>query len=230
MDCDLFIEEAGALFENYRILDKSEIKLNTGKGSVIAIAGEYFLNREFESTVYQHSFYLVVLIDRTKQLSIPIVWLPKEKRPYKFEHLYPDNTCCLGLTHEVIEIWGEKQSAKDFFEKIIDPFLINLLCCRYSGKCATGERPHGEYGVVDYYKNLLGMTAIECKNALPYLYRKTMRDELAKGHNPCPCGSGEKLRHCHREKINQFLNHLYANKTLKKAFIQDVANYIEKRR
>ena len=45
MDCDLFIEEAGALFENYRILDKSEIKLNTGKGSVIAIAGEYFLNR-----------------------------------------------------------------------------------------------------------------------------------------------------------------------------------------
>ena len=125
MNYNLFIEEAGALFENYCILDKTDMQLNTGKGSFTAIAGEYFLNREFKGKIYQCIFYLVVIVDKTGQLSIPIVYLPKEQRPYKFEHLYKDNSCCLGLTHELIGIWGEKQSAIDFFEKIIDPFLIN---------------------------------------------------------------------------------------------------------
>lgn len=230
MNYNSFIEEAGALFENYCILDKTDMQLDTGKGSFTAIAGEYFLNREFNEKIYQHIFYLVVIVDKTGQLSIPIVYLPKEQRPYKFEHLYKDNSCCLGLTHELIGIWGEKQSAIDFFEKIIDPFLINLLSCRNTGKCATEERPHGEDGLADYYKDLLGMTAIECKNALFYLYQKVRRGELAKGHNPCPCGSGKKLRHCHGKQINEFLNHLYVNRIFQKAFIQDVAGYIEKRR
>lgn len=101
------------------ILDKTDMQLNTGKGSFTAIAGEYFLNREFNEKIYQQIFYLVVIVDKTGQLSIPIVYLPKEQRPYKFEHLYKDNSCCLGLTHELIGIWGEKQSAIDFFEKII---------------------------------------------------------------------------------------------------------------
>ena len=74
------------------------------------------------------------------------------------------------------------------------------------------------------------MTASECKNALPYLYHKIKRNEFAKGHNQCPCGSGKRLRHCHGETVNAFLNHLYASKTFQKAFIQDVAGYIENRR
>ena len=43
MNYNSFIEEAGALFENYCILDKTDMQLNTGKGSFTAIAENIFL-------------------------------------------------------------------------------------------------------------------------------------------------------------------------------------------
>ena len=227
-----FIEEARPLFENYRILDSNAVnalKINVGKGSFIAIAGEYFLNCNIKEDIYQHTFYLVVLLDKTKHFVLPIVWLPYEKIPWKFEHVYSDKTCCLGLTYEVLKIWGEEQTAQDFFEKIIDVFLINLLSFRNKGKCVTGERPHGEAGLIDYYKDLFDMTADEFRNALPYIYRKVIRKEFAKGHNLCPCGNKEIVRRCHGEKINSFLDNLYASNELKEGFIQDTKVYFERR-
>jgi hypothetical protein len=232
-DYNVFINEASVLFEKYIILDScavDSLDLKRCKGSFIAIAGAYFLNRQFGDEVYQHTFNMVVLLDRSKRLVLPIVWLPCEEKPARFEHLYADKTCCLGLTHEVISIWGDKQLAKDFFDKIVDIFLINLLSFRQIGKCATEERPHAEAGIIDYYKDLIGMTATECRNALPYLHQKVSCNELAKGHNPCPCGGGKILRHCHGEQINSFLNDLYSNKELKKAFLQDNGSQMEKRK
>lgn len=173
---------------------------------------------------------MVVLADRTKSFVLPIVWLPHEKRPFGFEHLYTDNTCCLGLTHEIISIWGSKQSAQEFFDNVVDIFLINLLAFRRNGKCATDERPHAEVGICDYYKNLFGMTAAECLNSLPYLFQKVSRSEFAKGHNLCPCGSNKKLRHCHGEQINSFIKSLYSNMELKKAFLQDIRGLMERRK
>lgn len=111
MNCEIFIEEAGALYENYCKMDSESIKslpIKTIHGSFLAIKGLYFLNREFDGRVYQANFDLVVILDRTGRFSVPIVWLPNEQRPYKFEHLYNDNTCCLGLAFEVIKIWGQK--------------------------------------------------------------------------------------------------------------------------
>lgn len=50
----------------------------------------------------------MVIVDKTGQLSIPIVYLPKEQRPYKFEHLYileklNDEECLIIKYSSVIE-------------------------------------------------------------------------------------------------------------------------------
>ena len=222
-DYNKFIEEAKPLFERYLIIEsKDGTSLPIKTSSFIAIVGDYFLNREFNGKYFQHTFKLVIILDRTGEFVIPIVWLPDEKRPYGFEHMYKNNTCCLGLTHEIVSIWGENQTAYEFFDRILDIFLVNFLSYRLYRHCVTDERPHGTVGIVDYYKDIFCMDEGECYKTLLYLYNKVIRNEYAKGHNKCPCGSGKNIRNCHVAQFNNFLDCLYSNTELKKAFIQDL--------
>lgn len=224
-----FINEAQALFEKCYFLNKdavNNLNLRHCKGSFLAIRGEYYLNRVFNGRIYQHYFDLVILIDKMNHFVIPIIYLPNEIKPYGFEHMYPDNTCCLGLAHEIIQIWGKEQLAEDFFEKIVNIFLINLLSYRLSKRCVTEERPHNKEGVIDYYGELLGINGQECLNTLIYIYTKVKHNELARGHNLCPCKSGKILRNCHFFQIANFINSLNINPELKGGFLQDINSLI----
>ncbi len=227
-----FIEEACALFESYTIFDGEKVKklkLSRCDNSFVGIGGEYYLNRILNGELYQHYFDIVILIDKTNHFIIPIVWLPNEKKPYGFEHMYSDNTCCLGLTHEIILIWGKEQSAKDFFEKIVDIFLINLISYRNTKRCATPDRPHGEQGILEYYGEILDIRLDKCLKALNYIYDKVKRGIVAKGHHLCPCESGKRMRECHGQKIYSFINDLNNNPELKAGFFLDVRFIIDKR-
>ena len=103
---DDFIEESKNFFDTYEILvgDKSNFPTRFRNASFIGISGKYCLNRVYKSEFYQDEFYIVVIVDRTGTFPIPILWLPNEKIPFGFEHIYQDKTCCLGVTHELITI------------------------------------------------------------------------------------------------------------------------------
>lgn len=219
-----FINEAGPLFDNYRILNNDEINCSSLKkiGSYIAIAGNYYLNRSYNGEIFYKMFYLVIILDKTRQIKLPIVWLPQEIKPNNFAHMYSDNTCCLGLNHEIMKLWGPNQNAVDFFDNVIDIFLINYLSFKRNGRCATQERPHGTQGVINYYENIFNLPYDQCAKILPFILSNAKRKELAHGHNVCPCGSGKKLRNCHGNLINGFLRELFASDDCREAFIDDV--------
>ena len=221
---DVFIEDSKAFFDTYKIIvgDKSNFPTRFRNGGFIGISGKYCLNRVYKSEFYQNEFYIVVIVDRTGNFPVPILWLPNEKSPFGFEHIYQDKTCCLGVTHEIITIWGEVQTAKDFFDKIIDTFLINYLSYKNNRVCVTGDRPHGKLGITDYYKKFFNVDNEQCEKILRYVKIKAKRREYAKGHNRCPCDSGNILRKCHGEQISAFINSLYADKRLLEAFEKDM--------
>lgn len=223
MDFNKFIEQAKPLFQWYRILSSKEITVvDNNRCEYVAIAGEYLLNRSYNNEIYNRIYYLVIILDKTGRFSVPIVWLPHEERPQSFMHMYSDKTCCLGLNHEVLSIWGQDQSAESFFDKILDPYLMNLLSYSRTGKCVTPERPHSVLGVVDYYKKIFDCDEEHVIPFLRYLSKKVYRNELPKGHIMCPCGSGMNLRKCHGRLIQIFISQLYGFAGLKSAFLEDV--------
>ena len=219
-----FIEESKVFFDSYEVIigDKSNFPSRFKNASFVGIAGKYYLNRTYQNELYQDEFNLVVIVDKSGQFLVPIVWLPKETIPFGFEHVYQDKTCCLGVTHELISIWGKDQTAKDFFDKIVDTFLINYLSYKNNKVCITGDRPHGKLGITDYYKKFFNVNSEQCENILRYINIKAKKKEYAKGHNQCPCESGNILRKCHGEQINTFINSLYADKRLLEAFEKDM--------
>ncbi len=63
-----------------------------------------------------------------------------------------------------------------------------------------GERAHGKDSILKYYAELLGIAADS--NILGFM-KLLARKNPPKGHEICPCGSGEKLRKCHGVLINE---------------------------
>ena len=61
-----------------------------------------------------------------------------------------------------------------------------------------GERSHFAEGVIEYYAELLG---INMRQSVVEFMRLLARKNRPKGHEICPCGSGERLRNCHRELL-----------------------------
>ncbi len=60
------------------------------------------------------------------------------------------------------------------------------------------ERSHFAKGITEYYAELLG---INRRQAVVEFMKLLARKNRPKGHEICPCGSGERLRNCHRELL-----------------------------
>jgi hypothetical protein len=63
-----------------------------------------------------------------------------------------------------------------------------------------GQWEHGEKGILQFYREQLGTS--DLRVMMNYLV--ILGKESLKGHWPCPCDSGRKLRDCHLEKVKHF--------------------------
>lgn len=196
------------------------------------INGIYNLNVLNNKKLYQQSFKMLITVDKNQSANLPLVKLIGIKRSKRFQHIYNDETCCLGLNYEIKTIWKSENDGKTFCEQIIDPFLINYLDSLDSSVDKINDRPHAITGVLDYFSSKF--TDPETSNIealLCYVYKKVLRKEFSKGQNLCPCGSGLIIRRCkHSNDIKNFINELLENKWLREAFIKDMEVLINERK
>lgn len=68
-----------------------------------------------------------------------------------------------------------------------------------------GERSHFVNGIIEYYSELLDIK--KCQYVVKFM-RLLARKNYPKGHEICPCGSGERLRNCHRELLYSIREHV----------------------
>ena len=140
------------------------------------------------------------------------IWLPKnfpKKEPIVFEtggriprildrHIYPKTgNCCITIW----ETWLINTTNAGIGEYISGPvnnyFFGQHYFEEYS-KWPFGDWDHGLGGIVDAYAELIGCPPDE-KIIERYLH--ILKLDWPKGHLPCPCGSGKKIRNCHRDEI-----------------------------
>lgn len=113
-------------------------------------------------------------------------------------HVYTDGTLCLFLPEEKWKYWPEGSSILDFLTGPVNDFFLSQLYFEQHGTWPFGERRHGVLGIIDYYAEELGTDDLQViTKALEYLSAPQ-----PKGHWPCYCGSGKRMRHCHFEKLS----------------------------
>ena len=114
-------------------------------------------------------------------------------------HINLNGDCCLTVWEEWL-VTAPDTSFSGFLEGPVHEFFLSQWWFEKKGVWPFGARPHGADGMLDAYAEVLGVPA---QQETVFNYLRALAKTRPKGHWPCPCGSGLKLRHCHRERLHE---------------------------
>lgn len=112
-------------------------------------------------------------------------------------HINPDGDCCVTVWENWL-ITANDHSVGNFLNGPLNEYFLGQFWFEKTGKWPFGERAHGTPGLEEAYADALGIA--NGRKSLLYHLRMLSQD-WPKGHWPCPCGGGLRLRHCHRDDL-----------------------------
>lgn len=111
-------------------------------------------------------------------------------------HVNPQKDLCLGSPRVLHEEITAHPDIVFYINKFIIPFFFSFRYHQKYGVSPFGELEHGGNGLFPSYREIFKTNDLAICTLLTYgtkfLYR---------GHHPCPCGSGLRLRKCHGPKL-----------------------------
>lgn len=171
-------------------------------------------------------------IDYTVQMLVPVEY-PKmepilickqDEIPWKIDrHVYEKNgVACLCSRSETRIHWPWGSDITAFISKLVHPFFVGQFYYDAHGKWPpTGERSHGKEGILEAFCELLSELGNASESQIESFLRLLARKNTPHGHESCPCGSGKRLRDCHKDLILQLrtcIDPRHAALDLKEAF------------
>lgn len=113
-------------------------------------------------------------------------------------HVFPSGACCLGIWEEWLVT--SDRSFDAFLTGVVHDYFVSQTYFELKGEWPFGERSHGNKGVYESYSEVLGIVTDE---SIVCGYLGILSQSAIKGHLLCPCGSGQRLRKCHIDRISE---------------------------
>lgn len=111
-------------------------------------------------------------------------------------HTYIQGGLCITVPEDWL-IDANYTSLIAFLDGPVRNYFLGHALAECEIKRPMGERQHGSKGLYEAYGDMVGSSQPEViEKNLEYLTKKKI-----KGHWDCPCGSGKRLRDCHRSDI-----------------------------
>jgi len=105
-------------------------------------------------------------------------------------------SACLFLREESSKYYPPGTTILDFLSGPVNDYFLWQTEFELTGQPTVKARQHGIDGIIEFYKEELEIEDPKAiLNCIDYLRKE------AKGHWPCFCGGGKKLRECHMEKF-----------------------------
>jgi len=114
-------------------------------------------------------------------------------------HIMGDGSACLGVKGEIAMRWQSNRTLVQFLKDFVEPFLVwQAYYDIFQKPPEWGARSHFRPGILEFYAELLDMPL---DSNLVGFMKLLARKNQPKGHEICPCDSGQRLRNCHRDLV-----------------------------
>jgi len=144
-----------------------------------------------------YDYQIALVVPARYPCDPPVLYCDDPKLPVGNvdRHILRYGQACLAVRAEVRQRWDSNAGLLGFLDDLVAPFLTWQLYYEVHGEPPPwGERSHGVKGVWEFYAEILDIPpGFRVAGFMKLLARKN----CPKGHEPCPCGSGQRLRHCH---------------------------------
>lgn len=112
-------------------------------------------------------------------------------------HINTDGDCCVTIWEDWL-VRAYDTSFAAFLNGPLREYFLGQYVFERTAKWPFSERPHGSDGLYEAYAEILGIR--NRKKDVTY-YLRLLSKDWPRGHWFCPCGSGKRLRHCHRDDL-----------------------------
>ncbi|NMA74987.1 MAG: hypothetical protein GX963_12705 [Bacteroidales bacterium] len=159
------------------------------------IEGIFHLFAKYKDVPIRDDYEMKMLVPSNFPEELPKVYELGGRIPRGFEHVFTDDSLCLGIPMEIRKSLAENSSLVGFVDKYIVSYFYAASYYRKYGTYPYGDRKHGIPGIYQYYFELFTTESkILVRQLLWLIYGDNYR-----GHKACPCGSSVNLRNCHGE-------------------------------
>lgn len=169
------------------------------RGRSVFLVGQYPV---FEGDLVVDRYQIEVELPTESEMGLPVVREVGNRIPRIAErHMEADGKACIVLPDAFWHGHPTGMSLMDFLNGPVRSYFANqsLIEMGKTDVWCAGEWGHGADGIVEFYESLLGTR----DRAVIWEYLKLLKHDVVKGHWPCPCGSGKKLRKCHLEVVRE---------------------------
>lgn len=112
-------------------------------------------------------------------------------------HINPDGDCCITVWEHWLATAAD-QSIAGYINGPLHEYFLGQFWFEKTGRWPFGERAHGTAGLEQAFAEVLRVA----NNRRQLLYHlRLLSQDWPKGHWRCPCGSGKRLRYCHRNEL-----------------------------
>ena len=191
---------------NKKIREEISQILDLHKGLILTFENDFYVisgidefELKYENKLIHNKFNLVFKIP----INFPNSVLPSlklDEYPNGFSHIFKDNIACMATISEQIIFISNNESIFDFWEKFVLSFLFTTAYYNNHGIYPFGERQHGSSGIISYYRETYGFSKNQIIKMINYISNQNYR-----GHDKCFCGSGKKIRNCHKDLVQQIM-------------------------
>lgn len=143
-----------------------------------------------------------ILIPRGYPEEVPSLICVPDEIPRIDKRHNSGETACLCARCDYRKHWPRGSTLAAFVDLLVIPFLICQNYYDIHGHWpGSGERDHGSPGIIQAYTDFCSPLGNATGETIARVLRMLVRTGIPKGHHPCPCGSGKRIRDCHREAI-----------------------------
>jgi hypothetical protein len=202
----LFCEERKALASTCPRLKQTVVdpgfKVNSAcylKQKFVVVHGTYGL--QIPDTCRQIDYGIVLVLPRNYPKFPPVMFCNDPKLPINNidRHIIKDGRACLCVQAEISMRWPPGSKIVEFLDSLVAPFLAwQTYYEAFRKPPPWGGRTHYGSGILEFYAELLNRSV---DSSIEGFMRLLARKNQPKGHELCPCNSGERLRNCHKDLL-----------------------------
>jgi len=185
------------------------------------ISGYIHIHRSIDQYVSNKNYELSVFVP-VSDGKIPYVIDRSGSIEKDYPHRYPDGMLCLATEIDMVLEFEKDPSLVNWMQRFVEPYYVIYEYYKRYGEYPEGDRAHGEDGIVQSYMDIFsvdGQHAVCLLNEIVY--------EAYRGHHPCPCDSGKRLRNCHGEIVLRFKKQPMLLKQATKDYHMILQRYID---
>lgn len=148
-------------------------------------------------------FSIDLEVPRNYPQGVPKLWCSPQEIPWIADrHVFEDGLACLCVSSEYRTHWPPGSDLTDFLGTLVRPYLVGQAYYQVHGRWPDGhERSHGPKGIVEAYQDLLAPLGPVTQPVAANFARLLARPKQPTAHEPCPCGSGQRLLNCHQSLL-----------------------------